>query len=405
MATIENKSTLFHWNKIQSGPTTEFEEVAPILTQGSILAGNPANDGMPVAVTSTDIGKILKIISDDNGGVKVSWESQDAGHSQNTDVGTSNSTFYLGGETGVKLSNHSGILWVRTPDNLAYSGVCAKTLDVSGEGGYVLLPTVDPFGDAPSADYHAVHKKWVLDQLGATAGGLIFKGTADSAAAMSIPYQVGDLYRSGFAGTFLTHVVEVGDWIAAVKTRTEGTPEASDWAVWQSNIDGAVTAFSGFTNGGMIIGAGANKTLKSLNMAQYSLPVANTANTITSLTLPVETFVGRTAAVNGPIKALDKTAANTILGFTGLARDFPDTPLSSNNQAINKITRDAQGLITEVGITTITAAHVSARRDWVSAPTTNWATATGEAGDEAYDSNYHYVWIATDTVRRTPLGK
>ena len=400
MATIENKSTLFHWNKIQSGPTTEFEEVAPILTQGSILAGNPANDGMPVAVTSTDIGKILKIISDDNGGVKVSWESQDAGHSQNTDVGTSNNTFYLGGATGVKLRDNDGDLGVRTFNNLDYSGVCAKTLDVSIEGGYVLLPTTEP-----SADYHAVHKKWVLDQLGATAGGLIFKGTAASAETMPITFQVGDLYRSGFAGTFLTHAVEVGDWIAALTTRTEGTPVADDWAVWQSNIDGAVTATSSFTNGGMIIGAGANKTLKSLNMAQYSLPVANTANTITSLTLPVETFVGRSAAVNGPIKALDKTAANTILGFTGLARDFPGTPVQSNNQAINKITRDAQGLITEVGITTITPAGVSARRDWVSAPTTNWATAHGEAGDEAYDSNYHYIWIATDTVRRTPLGK
>lgn len=400
MATIENKSTLFHWNKIQSGVTTEFEEVAPILTQGSILAGNPANNGMPVAVTSTDIGKILKTISDDNGGVKVSWESQDAGHSQNTDIGTSNNTFYLGGATGVKLRDNNGDLGVRTFNNLDYSGIFAKTLDVSGEGGYVLLPTA-----APSSDYHAVHKKWVLDQLGATAGGLIFKGTAASAETMPITFQVGDLYRSGFVGTFLTHAVEVGDWIAAVNTRTEGTPVAGDWAVWQSNIDGAVTATSSFTNGGMIIGAGANKTLKSLNMAQYSLPVANTANTITSLTLPVETFVGRSAAVNGPIKALDKTAANTILGFTGLARDFPSTPLGSNNQAINRITRDAQGIITEVGITTITAAHVSARRDWVSAPTTNWATAPGEAGDEAYDSNYHYVWIATDTVRRTPLGK
>lgn len=400
MATIENKSTLFHWNKIQSGVTTEFEEVAPILTQGSILAGNPANDGMPVAVTSTDIGKILKIISDDNGGVKVSWESQEAGHSQNTDIGTSNSTFYIGGNTGVKLRDKDGDLWVRTFNNLDYSGVCAKTLDVSQEGGYVLLPTADP-----SADYHAVHKKWVLDQLGATAGGLLFKGTAGSAESMPITYQVGDLYRSGFVGTFLTHAVEVGDWIAAVKTRTEGTPVADDWAVWQSNIDGAVTATSNFTSGGMIIGAGANRSLKSLNMAQYSLPVANTENTITSLTLPVSTFVGRSAAVNGPIKALDKTAANAVLGFTGLAGDFPSQPLMSNNQAINRITRDAQGLITEVGITTITPAGVEARRDWVSAPTTNWATATGQAGDEAYDNNYHYIWIATDTVRRTPLGK
>ena len=156
---------------------------------------------MPVAVTSTDIGKILKIISDDNGGVKVSWESQDAGHSQNTDVGTSNNTFYLGGATGVKLRDNDGDLWVRTFNNLDYSGVCAKTLDVSIEGGYVLLPTTEP-----SADYHAVHKKWVLDQLGgATAGGLIFKGTAASAETMPITFQVGDLYRSGFAGTFLTH--------------------------------------------------------------------------------------------------------------------------------------------------------------------------------------------------------
>lgn len=400
MATIENKSTLFHWNKIQSGVTTEFEEVAPILTQGSILAGNPANDGMPVAVTSTDIGKILKIISDDNGGVKVSWESQDAGHSQNTDIGTSNSTFYIGGDTGVILDNNDGDLWVRRAfNNYDYSGVRAKTLNVSQEGGYVLLPTA-----APSADYHAVHKKWVLDQLGATAGGLIFKGTAGSAESMPITYQVGDLYRSGFVGTFLTHAVEVGDWIAAVNTRTEGTPVADDWAVWQSNIDGAVTATSNFTSGGMIIGAGANRSLKSLNMDIYSLPVANTENTITSLTLPVSTFVGRTAAVNGPIKALDKTAANAVLGFTGLASNFPASPLA-NNQAINKITRDAQGIITEVGITTITTSGISARREWVSAPTTNWETATGQAGDEAYDDNFHYIWIATNNVRRTPLGK
>jgi len=43
------------------------------------------------------------------------------------------------------------------------------------------------------------------------------------------------------------------------------------------------------------------------------------------------------------------------------------------------------------------------RAEWVSAPASK--TASGTAGQEAYDSNYHYVCVATNTWRRSALAQ
>jgi hypothetical protein len=50
---------------------------------------------------------------------------------------------------------------------------------------------------------------------------------------------------------------------------------------------------------------------------------------------------------------------------------------------------------------THTAADVVGARSWAAVPAN--ATATGTAGQEAYDANFHYICVATNVWRRVAL--
>lgn len=94
-------------------------------------------------------------------------------------------------------------------------------------------------------------KTYVDNLLGAN-DAMIFKGTLGTGGTITtLPttYSAGWTYKIITAGTYVGNVCEVGDLIIAVVDRSGSGNVNSDWAVIQTNIDGAVTGPSSATNG------------------------------------------------------------------------------------------------------------------------------------------------------------
>ena len=82
-----------------------------------------------------------------------------------------------------------------------------------------------------------------IDDVLAAADAMVFKGIVDlTTHPLPSTYTLGWTYVVNEAGTYAGQVCEVGDMIIAKKTVTSsGTPSNNDWAVVQTNINGAVT--------------------------------------------------------------------------------------------------------------------------------------------------------------------
>lgn len=80
-----------------------------------------------------------------------------------------------------------------------------------------------------------------VNALLGTADAMVFKGVVDGTHALpTTGYSAGWTYKVAEAGTFAGKVCEVGDLVIAVVDFNTTTADG-DWAVVQTNIDGAVT--------------------------------------------------------------------------------------------------------------------------------------------------------------------
>ena len=135
----------------------------------------------------------------------------------------------------------------------------------------------------------------------AYADAMIFKGTIGTGGTVTtLPatHNAGWTYKVITAGTYAGQTCEVGDLIICVK---DGTAAAdADWAVVQTNIDGAVTGPASSTSGHIPTFNGT-----SGKVIQDGYGVASSISN-DSTTIPT------TAAVNSAVTGLVKTASGTI---------------------------------------------------------------------------------------------
>jgi len=79
---------------------------------------------------------------------------------------------------------------------------------------------------------------YVTEQLSGITQGIVFRGILDSSNSIAAPYNIGDMYYIGEAGTYFDYNCEVGDVFIAKVAKQEGEIVAKeDWSILESNKD------------------------------------------------------------------------------------------------------------------------------------------------------------------------
>ena len=90
---------------------------------------------------------------------------------------------------------------------------------------------------------------YITEQLSGISQGIVFRGVINNQNEVEVPYNVGDMYYIGTAGTYFGYTCEIGDvLIAKVAKTNEAVVETTDWSVLESNKDvfkGASTELAG----------------------------------------------------------------------------------------------------------------------------------------------------------------
>ena len=116
------------------------------------------------------------------------------------------------------------------------------------DSGYSVKGTLLSEGSAEIPTSNAV-ALYVTEQLSGISQGIIFRGVINNQNEVEVPYNVGDMYYIGTAGTYFGYICEIGDvLIAKVAKTNEAVVETTDWSVLESNKDvfkGASTELAG----------------------------------------------------------------------------------------------------------------------------------------------------------------
>lgn len=408
----------------------EFSEKYVNIAKGGILTAN--GSGVPTVLT---VGaNTYQLIADDSEPTGLKWVPVSGGHTQNTDTGTTATTFQLDNDaSGGKLKAESTTkVGIRNAADSAYIDLQAK--DATFEKVTVTA--------APTSGSDLANKDYV-DGLLSANDAMIFKGTLGTGGTItSLPttHSAGWTYRVIEAGTYAGVVCEVGDMITALVDRTGTGNSDSDWSVFQTNVDGAVVGPAGavsdesiavfnsnnrqiksgavllsaliqksgdLVNNSLTVGAGAG-AVKDLPLAANSVVVSISANTPAALAVGASQIVGRKAS--GDVSSLTAAEVRTIINVADGANNYThpsdgggdlSTPLTGAT-VVSAIHINTAGHVTNTATRSLTAADIGAMLTWVSAPANK--TSTGTAGQMAYDTNYLYTCTATNTWKRSALA-
>jgi len=412
----------------------EFSEKYVNIPKGSLLSANAA--GAPAVLSAGTNGHM--IVYDDTEETGLKSQAIAAGHTQNTDSGTTEAIFELDSD-GNKIE--------LTAETASKFGV-----KVDGGATYADLEAKDAtfakvtVAAAPSAGSDLVNKTYA-DGLIAANDAMVFKGTVGVGGTHEIAafnalatYNAGWTYRVITAGTIKGVVCEVGDLITCMVDRAGSGELDADWTVMQTNLDGAVTGPISSTDGRFAIfdgvsgkllkdGAGVPGTMAYETATDYvakalfdanSVLAANADNTPAKVTVAEQTLIGRITA--GNIKALTATEIRTLLNVVDGADvtsanetshsdvlvdgDFNAQTIlaATTNDTPAPLTVGEQTLVgrkTGGNIAALTAAEVM-NVVWQTAPATK--TSTGTAGMIAKDANWFYICTATDVWKRSPIA-
>lgn len=142
------------------------------------------------------------------------------------------------------------------------------------DSGYSIKETLLSEGSTEIPTSNAI-ALYVTEQLSGITQGVVFRGTLEG-ETINVPYNVGDMYYVGAAGTYYGHNCEVGDVFIAKASKTESQIFSSDdWSVLESNKDvftGASTTLVGSSGLVPAPEAGALRYLDSTG--SWSAPVA-----------------------------------------------------------------------------------------------------------------------------------
>jgi len=288
-------------------------------------------------------GTVGQILQIDASGDLV-WATLGAGHDQNTDVGTTSASFYLN-TSGIKIKDNSGVLEARNNADNAYANFKALGITL-GTGG-----TVNTIETAiTDDDTHIPTSGAVVDYIGtalAAADAMIFKGTVGSGGTHEIvAFNSLATYNAGWT----------------YKIITAGTVKGNSCEV-----------------GDMIIATVDRAGLGNLN-TDWVVVQANLDG-----------------AVIGPSSATDRAVAifNSTTG-----------KLIQNSS----VTIDGSGSVNiqlgqkyKINNVDLSAADVGAASAYVTAPA-NW-NSVGTTGQVAWDGDYLYRCVATNSWRRVAMSK
>ena len=116
------------------------------------------------------------------------------------------------------------------------------------DSGYSVKGTLLSEGSTEIPTSNAV-ALYITEQLSGISQGIIFRGVINNQNEVEVPYNVGDMYYIGTAGTYFGYTCEIGDvLIAKVAKTNEAVVETTDWSVLESNKDvfkGASTELAG----------------------------------------------------------------------------------------------------------------------------------------------------------------
>jgi len=334
----------------------EFTQKELTITRGCILsASKDTNREVALLAVGTE-GQVLTVDASGD----LAWTTLGAGHTQNTDTGTTSNTFEVSSDG--------------TAGSLILSGASAggdfsTTIINTTQAGDIVLTLPAVTGTLATEAYAA--------GLFAANDAMLYKGTIGTGGTHTIAafnalttYNAGWTYRVIEAGTIRGVVCQIGDLVTVIVDRAGSGNDNADFTVVQTNLDGAVIGPASVTDGYLVLfdgttgklikaGTGAPGTMayetatnyvpKSLYDA-HSILYATSDNTPAALTVGEQTFVGR--VTSGNIAALTAAQAMGIL--------------------------------------------------WQSAPASK--TATGTAGWMAKDANYLYICTGTDVWARTPIA-
>ena len=158
------------------------------------------------------------------------------------DSGRKISDIEVGGEvdTSGLISKVSGAVEGNLP-SLATDGSLV-------DSGYSVKGTLLSEGSTEIPTSNAV-ALYVTEQLSGISQGIVFRGVINNQNEVEVPYNVGDMYYIGTAGTYFGYTCEIGDvLIAKVAKTNEAVVETTDWSVLESNKDvfkGASTELAG----------------------------------------------------------------------------------------------------------------------------------------------------------------
>lgn len=398
----------------------EYTEQFVAGTRGGVITIGASN--VPATLSPGTEGQVLTA---HGASADLTWEDLAAGHTQNTDTGTTSLTFKLDSDGfDVELTAESaGKFGVKVSGGATYVDIEAK--DATFASATVVA--------APTAGSHLTNKTYVDGILGDN-NALTYEGVIDCSTNPNYPAaDAGHLWVvsvAGLIGGASGVAVEVGDWLLCNTDSSAAGDQATvgaNWDIVQTNIDGAVIGPTSATDGYFAIWDGTTGTLLKDGAGAPGTMAYETATNY--LALSTFTAIGQIlySTGSGAVAVLASGTAGDYLRSGGAAAPTWQTPgtmigedasdyvanaLFNAHTIIASVTDNTPaavtvgeqtivGRITSGNIAALTATQVMGIL-WQTAPAT--PTSTGTVDQIAYDEDYIYVCIATDTWRRSPLA-
>lgn len=347
-----------------SAAGTEFSEKYINIVKGGLLSADTS--GVPTVLAAGTDGYML--VRDNNEATGLKWIAVAAGHTQNTDTGTTSAVFELDSDTyKIELTAESASKFgVKVDGGATYADLQAKDATFATAS----------VNAAPTLGDHLTNKTYV-DGILAANDAMLYKGTIGTGGTHEIAafnalttYNAGWTYRVITAGTIRSIVCQIGDLVTVLIDRAGSGNLDSDFTVMQTNIDGAVIGPASVTDGYLALFDGTSgKLIKAGSGAPGTMAYETATNYVT--------------------KALYD--ANTILYATS---DNTPAALTVGEQTF-------VGRITSGAIAALTPAQAMSIL-WQAAPANK--TASGTAGHIAKDDNWFYICTATNVWKRSPIA-
>jgi hypothetical protein len=218
---------------------TEFSERLVNIAKGGILSA--LANGTPSVLAGGADG--YHLVRDDAEVTGLKWVAVSGGHTQNTDTGTTSSTFTVDsdGVVGKIILSAANVAanWTTTIKNQAQSA----DIDIT-------LPAIT--GVLATETY--------AQNLFASNDAMVYKGTVGTGGTIEkaalealTTYNAGWTYRVITTGVYFGVTLEVGDLITAIVDRTGSGDVDADWTMIQTNLDGAVIGPASVAGGELVV--------------------------------------------------------------------------------------------------------------------------------------------------------